>query len=265
MNKPAQYLILLFLVLLITGPVTANETGTLHYPLENIQISAGYPDIPDDNLTLTDVTDEITLPKDDFRTYLITAYSRQFGLPPVFVTELIALFFLLFGSGAIAFLHTRSRPDSDDPDAKSGQILAAIRNNPGITFSELRTLTGYSRSSLTHHLLSLEHYAQLITISSGGTTHYYPISNGLNLKEERLRLLLTGENPHTIFRTIMDHPEISQKQLIETTGIPQTTCQWHLSNLLGEHIITKEKKKNSICYKVTPENIRLYRAIVGKQ
>ena len=264
MNKPILHITVLLLIVLLIAPVAANQTQEIHYPLENIQISPGYPDIPDDNQTLTDITDEIHHPVDDLRTYLVTAYSRQYGLPPVFVTELIALFLILLTSGAVALLYTRDRPRSDKTHGKILHLLDTVEKNPGTTFSELRTLTGYSRNSLIRTLHLLEHDEKLLTIISSGTTHYYPITETLNPDEERMRLIIAGENPHQIFRTIMDHPGITQKQLIETTGIPRTTCQWHLSSLLDEQVIAKEIHKNTTCYTALPAYIQLYRIITQK-
>ncbi len=264
MNKPNLHITVILLIVLLIAPAAANQTQEIYYPLENIHISSGYPDIPDDNQTLTDITDEIHHPVDDLRTYLVTAYSRQYGLPPVLVTELIALSLILLTSGAVALLYTRGRPQSDETDGKTLHLLDTVEKNPGTTVSELRTVTGYSRNSLSRTLHLLEHDEKLLTIISSGTTHYYPITETLNPDEERMRLIIAGENPHQIFRTIMEHPEITQKQLIETTGIPQTTCQWHLSSLLDEQVIAKEIYKNTACYTALPAYIQLYRIITQK-
>ncbi|HJK10573.1 MAG TPA: winged helix-turn-helix domain-containing protein, partial [Methanocorpusculum sp.] len=75
---------------------------------------------------------------------------------------------------------------------------------------------------------------------------------------EFMKHLIQQERPQKIFRTIMNTPGITQKELAETTDIPTTTLQWHLTQLAKYEAITTSRRKNTISYTVLPEYIWLY-------
>ena len=73
-----------------------------------------------------------------------------------------------------------------------------------------------------------------------------------------LRKLTTQENPQKILEAIISNPGISQKELHETTGIPKTTLQWHLSQLAKYEAIKSTRERNTVHYNVIPDLVLLY-------
>ncbi|WP_425438301.1 winged helix-turn-helix transcriptional regulator [Methanocorpusculum petauri] len=65
-----------------------------------------------------------------------------------------------------------------------------------------------------------------------------------------------------IFHPILEHPDISQKQISRSTDIPVTTLRWHLARLQKPRVITFEKNLNITCYLIPPSFAEKYRSIM---
>ncbi len=240
----------------IMEDISDEKQTQMYSPLENLSIMPEYPSHLDANGKLEENT-QVTPIKKQIRNTLITTYSRTHEAPSMYFTELISAIIILLTSGALTALYVL-RPELTDPESRPGKILAAVREHQGVTITELQRLTGYSRNSVSYNIHRLESYHKISKINRDGTYYYYTGTIPANGNEERMLHIISRKNPHAIFHTIMENPGITQKELIETTGIPQTTCQWHLSCLIRDQAITTQKEKNSIYYTALPEYVWLY-------
>ena len=91
-----------------------------------------------------------------------------------------------------------------------------------------------------------------------GKTRYYLACTPDDEMKGFLRKLTTQENPQKILEAIISNPGISQKELHETTGIPKTTLQWHLSQLAKYEAIKSTRERNTVHYNVIPDLVLLY-------
>ncbi|WP_338093602.1 winged helix-turn-helix transcriptional regulator [Methanorbis furvi] len=181
------------------------------------------------------------------------------------ILQILGTCTLLLGAGALGFLITRKNLP-DDPESRPMIVYNAIKENPGMTMAQLQRLTGIPRGSINYtvHRLSLAGKVKKITDNGAGS--YYPAHVQIEGHEEFMHKVLTEERPNKIFQTIIDHPEISQKILVEKTGIPQTTLQWHLSQLAKYQAIKSVRNKNTIHYTAIPDYVLLYTQFVeGKK
>lgn len=188
---------------------------------------------------------------------LVSSYNHCIGLPTTFITETIAIIFILLGAGACTLLLTRWKLP-EDPNSRPRILLNTIREHPGATQSELQKLTGHSRGSVSVNLHHLSMTSKIRKRVQNGKTRYYLACTPDDEMKGFLRKLTTQENPQKILEAIISNPGISQKELHETTGIPKTTLQWHLSQLAKYEAIKSTRERNTVHYNVIPDLVLLY-------
>lgn len=257
MNKQHLLITLLLLISLASTGAAADEGQ--YYPLDGIHITPQHEPIennPDDTRPLVEKTGVPPL-KDSLHRTIITAYSQIFGFPPVLTTELVSILFLLLGGGALTALIIH-RTQTRHKNPRTQTIYSLIQKKPGITVAEIQEHTGYSRGSINYCLTRLILADRIKKIPLKKTNHYYHIEDKENRSLELMKHIIRQERPQKIFRTIMNTPGITQKELAETTDIPTTTLQWHLTQLAKYEAITTSRRKNTISYTVLPEYIWLY-------
>ena len=260
MNKQHILIILLLLLSLVPAGTAADEGQ--YYPMDGIHITPQHEPIennPDDTRPLVEKTGVPPL-KDSLHRTIITAYSQIFGFPPVLITELVSILFLLLGGGALTSL-INHRTQTRHKNPRTQTIYSLIQKKPGITVAEMQEHTGYSRGSINYCLTRLILADRIKKIPLKKTNHYYHIEDKENRSLEFMKHIIRQERQQKIFQTIMNTPGITQKELAETTDIPTTTLQWHLSQLAKYEAIQTSRRKNTISYTALPEYIWLYHHI----
>lgn len=253
-------LLISFLLLLCISGISTADTpdGATYYPKDNLFISQGLDEIPsDDTQPVVRRQTDIRSLVDEAQYNIIDSYSSLIGLPSTFITEILATIFILLGAGACTLLLTRWRLP-EDPNSRPRVLLNTIREHPGATQSELQKLTGHSRGSVSVNLHHLSMTSKIRKRVQNGKTRYYLACTPDDEMKGFLRKLTTQENPQKIFEAIISNPGISQKELHETTGIPKTTLQWHLSQLAKYEAIQRTRERNTVHYNVIPDLVLLY-------
>ena len=252
-------LISFLLLLCISGISTADiPDGATYYPKDNLFISQGLDEIPsDDTQPVVRRQTDIRSLVDEAQYNIIDSYSYLIGIPSTFVTETLAFLFILLGAGGLTFLLTRWKLP-EDPNSRPRVLLNTIREHPGATQSELQKLTGHSRGSVSVNLHHLSMTSKIRKRVQNGKTRYYLACTPDDEMKGFLRKLTTQENPQKILEAIISNPGISQKELHETTGIPKTTLQWHLSQLAKYEAIKSTRERNTVHYNVIPDLVLLY-------
>ena len=227
---------------------------------------------PGDNLVISPVsgsisTDDTSSPVEKYtnvRTIsykvqhdILSSYGYLTGIPSTFITETLAFFFILLGAGGLTLLLTRWKLP-EEPNSRPRVLLNTIREHPGATQSELQKLTGHSRGSVSVNLHHLSMTSKIRQRVQNGKTRYYLACTPDDEMKGFLRKLTTQENPQKILEAIISNPGISQKELHETTGIPKTTLQWHLSQLAKYEAIKSTRERNTVHYNVIPDLVLLY-------
>ena len=238
--------------------IADNPPSAVNYPRDGLLISPAVNDIPSNDIRAPNEEQfNVRSLMDTIRSYSIAAYSNLVGLPPAFVTETLATIFILLGAGGLTFLLTRWKLP-ENPNSRPRVLLNTIREHPGATQSELQKLTGHSRGSVSVNLHHLSMTSKIRKSVQNGKTRYYLACTPDDEMKGFLRKLTTQENPQKILEAIISNPGISQKELHETTGIPKTTLQWHLSQLAKYEAIQSTRERNTVHYSVIPDLVLLY-------
>ena len=255
-----KFLLCSFLILICTTGISAADISvdTAYYPGDNLLISLTGEEIPNDNTLapVEDYTDTRTW-TEKIQQYILAIYGYLTGFPSAFISETIATIFILLGAGACTLLLTRWKLP-EDPNSRPRILLNTIREHPGATQSELQKLTGHSRGSVSVNLHHLSVTSKIRKSVQNGKTRYYLACTPDDEMKGFLRKLTTQENPQKILEAIISNPGISQKELHETTGIPKTTLQWHLSQLAKYEAIKITRERNTVHYNVIPDLVLLY-------
>lgn len=255
-----QLILSSFLIMFCLSGVSLADTPEeqVYYPGDNLLISPVYDEIPSDD-NLLPIIDQMGIRSLTSTTQhsLIALYNRCVGIPSTFITETIATIFILLGAGACTLLLTRWKLP-EDPNSRPRVLLNTIREHPGATQSELQKLTGHSRGSVSVNLHHLSMTSKIRKRVQNGKTRYYLACTPDDEMKGFLRKLTTQENPQKILEAIISNPGISQKELHETTGIPKTTLQWHLSQLAKYEAIQSTRERNTVHYNVIPDLVLLY-------
>lgn len=249
-----------FLLLLCLSGIGLAEVpdNPVHYSRDNLVISPVYENIrSDDTSIVIERQPDVRSFTDETQYHLLSIYGCVIGIPPTFISETITILFILLGAGGLTFLLTRWKLP-DDPNSRPRILLNTIREHPGATQSELQKLTGHSRGSVSVNLHHLGMASKIRKSVQNGKTRYYLACTPDDEMKGFLRKLTTQENPQKILEAIISNPGISQKELHETTGIPKTTLQWHLSQLAKYEAIKSTRERNTIHYSVIPDLVLLY-------
>ena len=255
-----KLLICSFLLLLCFCGFSIAETpeGAVYYSRDSILISLPTGEVSnDDARLLIEENADIRSLTDKIKYTLLSSYGYLVGIPSAFISETISIFFILLGAGACTLLLTRWKLP-EDPNSRPRILLNTIREHPGATQSELQKLTGHSRGSVSVNLHHLGMTSKIRKRVQNGKTRYYLACTPDDEMKGFLRKLTTQENPQKILEAIINNPGISQKELHETTGIPKTTLQWHLSQLAKYEAIQRTRERNTVHYSVIPDLVLLY-------
>lgn len=117
-------------------------------------------------------------------------------------------------------------------------ILQAIRLFPGIHFRALQRILGITNGSLQYHLDVLENQGLVKRFKGYGYTRFYPQECvGINPKAMSV---VTHPTVEKILTLMLQHEEITLKEISEKLGITVSTALWHLRRLENAGIVAKE-------------------------
>lgn len=193
-------------------------------------------------------------------------FNNSIGLPSSTFTDSLAIIFTFLGACALTRL-VRRKKIPEDPDFRPMIVYDTIKERSGVTLAELQKLTGHSRGSLSVNLHRLALTKKIRKSVRDNKSRHYVVNAPDDDIKEFWRKIAAQEKSQKIFETIISMPGISQKELHETTGIPKTTLQWHLSQLVRYDAIKSTREKNTLHYSTIPDYILLYTYILeeGKQ
>ena len=248
------FLVVLILSALFVMPAAGDLEGVVHYPI------SGFTVMPGDPYLVSDDTDPPIVEINDFD-YSITAFLdlflRIFRIHdvPVWAAETIVIIIGIFTtiitlitSGYLIILYSK-RKTSDNPNSRHMQILSYLSEHPGISETDIVNATGFSRGSVSYNLRKLLQDGSVSKISS----RYYPYDASPSETEAKAEKVLGNKRRQRIFKTILENPGISQKQLTDEMQMPLSTLRWHLGKLADANLIQIEAKQHTLCYSVNPD------------
>ncbi len=251
-----MHLRLFLIVLLISSLLLIPSAGAAHYPQSDVMISQG------DGYLVFDGTDTSNwdVTNIDFETqFFLFIFTQIYGmllLPPLpilpysdeillTILKIIATIITLITSGYLIILYSR-RKRLENPNSRQMQILSYLSEHPGVSETEIVNATGFSRGSVSYNLRKLLQDGSVSKISS----RYYPFAVCPAETEAKAEKVLGNKRRQRIFKTILENPGISQKQLSDEMQMPLSTLRWHLGKLEDANLILIESKQHMTCHSV---------------
>jgi len=121
------------------------------------------------------------------------------------------------------------------------RIFAAIRQNPGVSASDLSRLANVSWGTTIYHLDVLEQTRMVSSIRNGRYRRYFENGAQLTATKEAVSIL---QNPVSaqVVETLRARPGVTQKELAGATNMTPQALHWHLARLVGAGLVRKERE-----------------------
>jgi len=116
-------------------------------------------------------------------------------------------------------------------------VVELIRQNPGITVTQIMKSTNANRSTLLYHLNILERHRNTHSKTSAGFRRFFPTEIQLS-KEETFSTPTTDK----IWKIIKRNPGSTIKDLSEITGTSRQALHHQLTRLLLDHRVDWQRE-----------------------
>ena len=133
-------------------------------------------------------------------------------------------------------------------------IIETIKKNPGIRFTEVMENVGLKNGVLSHYIRKLENSGSIHVDRSPRVARFY--GSDLNQEEQKLVTKLRQETPKRILIALLNHNELSFKQITATIKKSPATVSFYLSTLVQDEIVfIRRSDKKSYYFIAKPERI----------
>ena len=133
-------------------------------------------------------------------------------------------------------------------------IIETIKKNPGIRFTEVMKNVGLKNGVLSHYIRKLEESGSIHVDRSPRVARFY--GSDLNQEEQKLVTKLRQETPKRILIALLNHNELSFKQITATIKKSPATVSFYLSTLVEDEIVLiRRSDKKSYYFIAKPERI----------
>ena len=250
---PRLFLVVLIILSLFVMPVIGETGEVTYFPISGITVMPGDPNFVSDETDspIIEVTEfDFSIPSfvelflDTFNIHHVPVWAAE---TIVIIIWIITTTFTIITSGYLLILYTR-RKSSENSKSRTMQILSYLKEHPGVSETDIVNATGFSRGSVSYNLRKLLEDGRVSKISS----RYYPYDAYPSETEAKAERVLGNKRRQRIFKTILENPGISQKQLADEMQIPLSTLRWHLGKLEDANLIQIESKHHMTCYSANP-------------
>ena len=107
-------------------------------------------------------------------------------------------------------------------------IIRTIKKNPGIRFREMMNSVGVKNGVLSHYVRRLEDSGLIHVDRSPRVARFY--APDVNPEEQKLVSRLRQETPKRILIALLNHKELTFKQIVATIKISPATVSFYMSN-----------------------------------
>ncbi|WMW26272.1 winged helix-turn-helix transcriptional regulator [Methanolobus sediminis] len=119
------------------------------------------------------------------------------------------------------------------------RIFETIRSSPGIHLRELERSLGIAVGSLQYHL----HYMQKKNIISAQKDEqflrYFVRDKELSENDRLVMSFLRKKACRHILITLMENPDLNNKDISSAIGLSPSTVSWHLNKLVASGVVNK--------------------------
>jgi predicted transcriptional regulator len=254
--------VFLMLVIILTVPVTAFETG-------GYEVRPAHDISPDDTARY-DIPASSTSPfmnepepqKIDYSD-LPTAILLILALTGFFSLMVYLIELLLSGNLPIFSGLVKLRRKGLLDNASRNLIYTAIRKNPGINPSEIERITKLTNKNVVYHLNKLLDYQLIVDAESANSKGYFQNSSVYSSNERILRLHAKNPTEWMIIGILSSNPGISRKEIGSIAGISGPSVSWHISRLERDQIVEKTKQGTVVHHYIKDDFKGLFKILTG--
>ncbi|HEX9816829.1 MAG TPA: hypothetical protein VGB18_07605, partial [Candidatus Thermoplasmatota archaeon] len=127
------------------------------------------------------------------------------------------------------------------------QLIALIRENPGISPPALKHLTDAGWSTIIYHLSVLRDNNLVTSVRQGRHRRYFLVG-AMNQSQLAEAALLKNERTRQVFELVRAQPGCDRSTLARLTGLAVTPVVWHLERLSSHNLIRGEKRGRTVAY-----------------
>jgi len=137
------------------------------------------------------------------------------------------------------------------------RVKQQVSLSPGVHLRELQRILGISFNSTRYHVDRLTEAGEIVRVEEGGYSRLYP--SGTSRAERTLFAIVRGETDRKILSSLATNITLSNKQLIDLTGLAKSTVSEHIADLVQLGIVkTRQIAEGSVVHELEqPERIRL--------
>lgn len=117
------------------------------------------------------------------------------------------------------------------------RIFGLVRDEAGISASELSAKSGVSWGTTIYHLDVLEQNQMVVSVKDGRYRRYF--ANGAGSAEKQIVSALRNPVSARVAEHVRNVPGLSQKDLASQTGLSPQALHWHANRLLKAGVVTK--------------------------
>ena len=126
------------------------------------------------------------------------------------------------------------------------RLYHLIRDNPGIGQREASMILEVCTSTVINHIQVLRDFELINVKRAGAHVGYYPVE--MTMTPQEILATKLNENERDVLSTVQEKPGVSQREVVGTTGINQSTASQILKKLASIGKLTSQKLGRSVFY-----------------
>jgi predicted transcriptional regulator len=137
-------------------------------------------------------------------------------------------------------------------------IFNHILTYPGVPYITLKNIYDLTDGTLRYHLEYLEKAERILSNIENGKRCYYPIHNdvsGARLYAGKTRSYQFTNIQQKILNTIRRTPGITQKELINKTGLSRFTINYNINKFIDLGFVKKMNNGSNVCYEYMTDDL----------
>lgn len=141
---------------------------------------------------------------------------------------------------------------------KRKMIFNHILTYPGVSFHVLKNIFSITSGTLRYHLEYLEKAKRILANVEKGKRCYYPLKDDIEVSklfENRPRAYSLNDTQQKLLNLIKRNPEITQKRLIQKTGLSRFTVSYNMRKFIDLGLIKKSNNAKNVCYEYMTDEL----------
>jgi hypothetical protein len=145
-------------------------------------------------------------------------------------------------------LYTKIRREEVLDHFTRGRIYGMIESNPGVHYTLIKKKVGVGNGTLTYHLSTLEREGFIRAEWDGLYKRFYPSQMASAPGEPVVELSAVQKE---LFGHIRQNPGITQKELVERTGVSKRVVSYHIAQMAQARLVRVERDGKKVrCFQI---------------